>query len=174
MCLGRSMNFSHEIAVAERGRGFGLGCLEVRGNSSAGQITRMPRPPPPAGFDDRREALQHRPFQGVFRTGRGSSEPGMMGIPACFMVLRAFSFSPIRRMTARVESDELQVGGFADFGEVGVFAQQAVARMDGVNVGDFGADCSVDVQVAFEERGGPMQMASSANLTFRALQSASL
>ena len=45
--------------------------------------------------------------------------------------------------------DELDAGGFANLGEAGVLAQEAVARMDGVHVGDFrGADDGGDVQVA--------------------------
>ncbi len=41
-------------------------------------------------------------------------------------------------MTSGVGSDELDVTGFADFGEVGVFGKQAVAGVNGVHVGDFG------------------------------------
>src|SRR5690348_17112011 len=35
-------------------------------------------------------------------------------------------------------ADELESGGLADFGESGILAEEAVAGMDGVYVGDFG------------------------------------
>ena len=38
----------------------------------------------------------------------------------------------------RPRPDELQAGGFAHLGEAGVLAQETVARVDGVHVGDFG------------------------------------
>ena len=47
-------------------------------------------------------------------------------------------------------TDEGDVRGLADFGEIGVFGEEAVAGMDGVDVGDFrGADDVRDVQIAF-------------------------
>ena len=46
--------------------------------------------------------------------------------------------------------DELDIGGAADFGEVGVFAEQAVARVNGIDVGDLsGGDHGGDVEIAF-------------------------
>src|SRR5208283_919141 len=46
-------------------------------------------------------------------------------------------------------ADELDVGGAADLGEVGVLAEQAVAGMDGVDAGDLGGgDDGGDVEVA--------------------------
>ena len=48
-----------------------------------------------------------------------------------------------------MRSDEGQAGGFADFGEVGVFGKETVAGMNGVGVGDFGgADDGRNVEVA--------------------------
>jgi hypothetical protein len=47
--------------------------------------------------------------------------------------------------------------------------------MDGVDVGDFsGADDGGNVEIALVQRGGPMQMASSAKRTCSELRSASL
>ena len=71
------------------------------GSSSALRITRMPRPPPPA------EALTitGNPTCCAHSSAAPSdaskpSEPGRMGMPAAFMASRAFSFSPIRRVTS--------------------------------------------------------------------------
>src|ERR1700690_85457 len=51
-------------------------------------------------------------------------------------------------------ADEGDVRGFADFGEIGVFGEEAVAGMDGVHVGDFGgADYLRDVEIAFAAAG---------------------
>ena len=48
----------------------------------------------------------------------------------------------------RSRPDELDVAGFADFREVGVFRKQAIAGMDGVDVRDFGsADDGGNVQI---------------------------
>ena len=48
-------------------------------------------------------------------------------------------------------ADEADVATAANFGEVGVFGEESVARMDGVDVGNFGgADEAVDSEVAFE------------------------
>ena len=51
-------------------------------------------------------------------------------------------------------ADEADVATSANFGEVGVFGEESVARMNGVDVGNFGgADEAVDSEVAFK-RGG--------------------
>ena len=80
------------------------------------------------------------------------SEPGRMGTPCFFMVARAFSFSPIMRVTSGGGPMNLMPQACADFGEVGVLAQQSVAGMDGVHVGDFRrADHGRNVEVAFAQ-----------------------
>ncbi len=46
-------------------------------------------------------------------------------------------------------SDEFDVRGAADLGKIGVFAQQAVAGMDGIDVGNFGrGDDGGDIEIA--------------------------
>ena len=53
-------------------------------------------------------------------------------------------------------ADELDVARFADFGEVGVLGEEAVARVNRVGVADFrGADDPGDVEVALLARSGP-------------------
>lgn len=48
-------------------------------------------------------------------------------------------------------ADETDFATFANFGEVGVFGEESVARMDGVDVSNFGgADEAVDSEIAFE------------------------
>src|ERR1700723_3307522 len=52
-------------------------------------------------------------------------------------------------------ADESDVRGFADFGEIGVFGEAAVAGVDGVLVGDFGfADFPGGVEIALAVAGG--------------------
>ena len=52
----------------------------------------------------------------------------------------------------RTRSDELDVAALADFGEVGILRQQAVAGMDRVDVGDFGgADDGGNVQITLRK-----------------------
>ncbi len=60
--------------------------------------------------------------------------------------------------------DELEVATPADLGEVRVLAQEAVAGVDRLDVGDFGGgDEPGDVQVAVGTRSLPMQIARSAS-----------
>ena len=75
-----------------------------------------------------------------------------MGTPCFFMAARAFSFSPISRITSGVRSDELDVACLADFREVGVFRQQTVTGMNGVHIGDLGrADDGGNIEIALRE-----------------------
>ena len=61
---------------------------------------------------------------------------------------------PAHRLVRR--ADELDLAVAADLGEVGVLRQEAVAGMDGLDVGDLGgADDARDVQVALGGRGRP-------------------
>ena len=93
-----------------------------------------------------------------------------MGTLASFMAWRAVSFSPIRRVDFGRRSDELDVRSAADFSEVGVLAQQAVAGMDRVDIGDLRSrDDGGNIEIAVSGRGGPMQMASSAKRTCSAV-----
>src|ERR1700678_1376317 len=60
------------------------------------------------------------------------------------MLLQAHSARYIR-----LRSDELDLRCFAHFGKVGILAQEAVARMDGVRIGDLGrADYGRNVEIA--------------------------
>ena len=55
----------------------------------------------------------------------------------------------------RFGPDESDPAGFADIGETGVFAEEAVAGVDGIDVGNFsGADDRRDVEVAAGALGG--------------------
>ena len=56
----------------------------------------------------------------------------------------------------RLGADELDAGGFADFGEVGVLAEKAVAGVNGFDVGDLRrADDRRDIQIAARALGRP-------------------
>ena len=63
--------------------------------------------------------------------------------------LASFFFFAHQARDFRWWSDELDVGSAADFGEVGILAEQSVAGMDGVDVGNFGSgDDGGNVEVA--------------------------
>ena len=52
-------------------------------------------------------------------------------------------------MTSGLGPMNVDLGSLADFGEIGVLAQEAIARMDGIHVGDFGgADDGGNIQIA--------------------------
>ena len=102
-------------------------------------------------FYDHRESRRFAPIPAPRpRDPMIPSEPGRIGTPSFFMVARAFSFSPISRVTSGGGPMNLMSAGLADFGEVGVLAQQPIAGMDGVDIGDLGrADYRGNVEVAF-------------------------
>ena len=65
---------------------------------------------------------------GIFR--QGAVGTGHAGTPAAFMASLADTLSPIRRMVSAIGADEDKAGGFDPLGEIGVFRQEAVARVD--------------------------------------------
>ncbi len=73
------------------------------GISSAERMTLMPRPPPPAEaftITGKPTSCAHSSASSAEATT--PSEPGRMGTPAAFIACRAFSFSPIVRITSGV------------------------------------------------------------------------
>ena len=54
----------------------------------------------------------------------GPSEPGTMGTPALRIVSRAAALSPIRSIAFFGRTDEMDVAGLADVGEIGVLRQE--------------------------------------------------
>ncbi len=80
------------------------------------------------------------------------SEPGRIGTPALFHGGAGLFFFAHQPNDFRGWTDELDVAGLGDFGEVGVFGQQAIAGMNGVHVGDFGrADHGGNVEIALRQ-----------------------
>ena len=64
-------------------------------------MTRMPRPPPPAeAFTMTGKPTLRAHSSASSAEAMIPSEPGRIGTPCFFMVARAFSFSPIRRVTS--------------------------------------------------------------------------
>ena len=61
-----------------------------------------------------------------------------MGTPAFFIARRARALSPISRITCGVGTDELDVAGLADLGEVRALGEKPVARVDRVGARDLG------------------------------------
>ena len=68
--------------------------------------------------------------QNAFRAGQNGNSGSLHRRPGLFL----FAHQP---GDFRRRADELDVAGLGDFGEVGIFRQQAVAGMNGVHVGDF-------------------------------------
>ncbi len=112
--------------------------------------TRMPRPP------TSRRSLQHHGIANLFGRSSASSadcqypcEPGRIGTPVLFMTALARCFRPIVRITSGLGTDELDSRCLADFGEIGVLAQEAVTGMYRVDVRDFRrADYRRNVEIA--------------------------
>ena len=87
----------------------------------------------PAGFEHQREADC---------AGLGEDEPSISLAQnlggrdhrhaASMATRRALALSPRARMVAAFGADEGDAGGVAGIDEIGVFRQQAIARMDGV------------------------------------------
>jgi len=92
-------------------------------------------------------------FEGIFEGGQdavGAGQDGHLG--PLHGLARLFLFAH-EASDFGGRSDELDVGGATDFSEVCVFAQKAIAGMNGVDVGDFGGgDDGRHVEIAV---GGP-------------------
>ena len=115
------------------------------------RATRMPRPPPPAA------ALisTGKPISWASRTRLGLVDAapfaaghhrnaGLLGELAGLVLVAEHAHRLLRR------ADEFDVAGAANLGEVRVLRQEAVAGMDGLDVGDLRrADEPGNVQIAF-------------------------
>ncbi len=76
-------------------------------------------------------------------------DPGSTGTPISRMKARARSLTPIRRITSGRGPMNLMPEASQTSREAGVLAQEAVAGVDGIDVGDFGgADDGGHVQIA--------------------------
>ena len=127
--------------------------LNNAGSSSSLRTMRMPRPPPPAdalmitGKPTCRAHSMASPS-----LARIPSEPGRMGTPALLHRGSGFFFFAHQPGNFRRRADEFDIASLGDFGEVGIFGQQTVARMDGVHVGDFRrADHRRNVEIALRQ-----------------------
>src|SRR5579862_53179 len=142
--------FHVEVAVAEGARSLRLcGVVEV------GQLlfaADHPHTAPPAtrgGLHDNRKADAARPLHGLVcrsddAVGARQDRHAILLHGGARFFLFAHQASDLGR-----RSYELDVASLADFGEVGVFAEQPVAGMDGIDVGDFGgADDRRNVEIA--------------------------
>ena len=166
--------FHVEIAVAERPRGFAdawrnkPALLFAADNAHAASAASRRR------FDNHRIAdlacpLDRFPFDAIT-----PSDPGKIGTPAFFIAARAFSFSPIRRMTSGGGPMNL-MRRFRTLRRNSRSPPAVLAGMDRIHVGDFrGADHRWNIEIALGQLRRSMQMASSAKRTASELRSASL
>ena len=144
-----------EIAVAECARRFGL-----RGAIKSGEIVFVAddaHAAPAAsggGFNDDREADLPRPLHCLFGGGDYAIGAGENGHAMLLHGGARFFFFAHQADDIGSRPDELDVAGIAHFGEVRVFGKQAVAGMDGIDVGDFGgADYGGNVEVTQRQLG---------------------
>src|SRR5208282_5932036 len=110
---------------------------------------RMPRPPPPAvALRMTGKPICRDHSRASSSEATTPSEPGRIGTPCCFMAARAFSFSPISRMTSGVGPMNLMWQVSQTSAKLAFFRKQAVTGMDGVHIGDFGgADHRGNVEI---------------------------
>ena len=78
------------------------------------------------------------PLLGFFDGGDHAVGAGQDGHLGLLHRLAGFFFFAHQARDFRRRADELDVRGAADFGEVGVLTEQAIAGMNRVDVGDFG------------------------------------
>src|SRR5579864_9375465 len=113
---------------------------------------RMPRPPPPA------EAFTITGKPTCFAHSSASpslatipSDPGRIGTPAFFIADRAFSFSPIRRVTSGRGPMNL-IPLISQTSAKFAFSASTVSRMNRLHIGDLRrADNAGNVQVAVRQ-----------------------
>ncbi len=142
-----------KIAVAEGGRG-----LRLRLPVEPGQflfVAHNAHAAPAAagrGLEDDRKADLPRPLERFSIGGDHAVRAGKDRHAVLFHGGARFFFFAHQPDDIGRGSDELDVAGLADLGEVGVLRKQAVAGMDGVHVGDFGrADHGGNVQIALRQ-----------------------
>ncbi len=109
-----------------------------------------------AGLEDHGVADPGRQFAGLLRAAQHAGRSGQHRHPH-FAHERARALLDAHQPDhVRPGADELDAGCLADLGEAGVLAEEAIAGMDGVHVGDFrGADDGGNVQVAARALGRP-------------------
>ena len=89
--------------------------------------------------------------EGVFFGVYGACGAGRNGDAGFFGEFAADGFVFEGVHSGGAGADEADVAAAADFGEVGVFGEESIARMDGIDVGNFGGtDEAVDSEVAFK------------------------
>ena len=139
-----------DVGAGKAGEGLLLG-LHQHGGQVGGVTDDAHAPAPTAGggFQNDRISDLGRDLEPFLRGGQDAAGAGQCGNPGgghhgARLVLDAHQAGHIRR-----GADEADVGKLADFGKIGVLAEEAVAGVDGVHTGDLGrADDGGDVQVA--------------------------
>src|SRR5258707_4350786 len=149
--------FHVEIAVAKGRSSFGLRGIEralqfglAADHAHAASASARRR------LHDHRIADLRRPFARFFGGSNYAVRPGKDRHVRFLHCLARFFLFAHQPDDFRRRPNELDVRAFTDFGEVGVLAQQAVAGMNGVNVGDFSrADHGGNIEIAFRRTWRP-------------------
>ncbi len=146
-----------QVAVAKGIRGLDvcrlieLGQLCVRANDAHTASAAARR-----GFEDDGKANAARPVQRFLFVLQHSFRTGQDRDLCLFHRLASFFLLAHQPRDFGGRSDELDVRGAANLGEVGVFAQQSISRMNGVDIGDFRrGDDGGHIQIAFRRSRRP-------------------
>ena len=158
MCRGAPTNFSRYTSAELKAAPASFCACENRNARSSAPLHH----PHPASAAARRSLQDHgiadllRQFQRFFGSGQHARRPRQHRHPHLAHEGAGALLDAHHADHLRPRPDELDARGFAHLGEGGVLAQEAVARVDGVHVGDFGgADDGGHVQVAARALGRP-------------------
>src|SRR5581483_10661149 len=128
-----------KVAVAKRS-----GCFGLRGIKECGKFLFRAHDSHAAataaggGLDDHGKTDGAGPLHGFAFAGKHAFGAGKNRNAGFFHGATGLFFLPHQARDFGWRADEFDVAGLADLGKVGVFRKQAVAGMDGIDIGDFG------------------------------------
>src|SRR5215469_4793327 len=140
-----------QVAVAERGCGFGLRLGKVPGQFRfAANHSHPASAPTGRGLHNDGKSGGPRPVQCLAFAADHPFGARQNRHACCLHCLTSFFLFAHQARDLGWWADEFDMRHLADFGEVGVLAEQTIAGMNSFDVGDFGgADHRRNIQVAF-------------------------